>query len=259
MDMFSLKERVALVTGGGRGIGRGIAEALAAQGARVVVAARTRSELDEAVAAIEADGNAARAVEMDVSDLASIREGVEAALAHYGRIDILVNNAGINIVNPIEDVTEEDYDRIMDVDLKGIFFLTQAVARQMAPRGLGKVINIGSLTTGVALSKISVYTAAKGAVGQLTRAQALELAAHNIQVNAICPGFVWTALTEALWEDPDMKAWFDGVVPLKRLALPADIVGTAIFLASPASDYVTGQIIYVDGGMTCGHMWPLPS
>lgn len=259
MDLFSLEGRVALVTGGGRGIGRGIAGALSAQGAKVVCAARTRSQLDETVAAIEADAGEAWALEMDMADLSSVTGGVEAVVSHYGQIDILVNNAGINIVDTIEEVTEEHYDQIMDVNLKGLYFLTQAVVKHMIPRKRGKVINIGSLATGTALAKISVYTAAKGAVGLLTKAQALELAAHNIQANAICPGFVITPLTAELWEDPGMKAWLDRVIPQKRLAKPSDIVGTAVFLASPASDYVTGQLIYVDGGFTTGHSWPLPS
>ena len=207
MSLFSLEGRIALVTGAGRGIGRGIAEGFGEHGAKVVCAARTRSQLDEAVAAIEGKGSEALAVEMDVSDLDSIHAGVQAAVDRFGQIDILVNNAGTNVRESMMDVTEEHYDQIMAVNLKGLYFLSQAVVKQMIPRKQGKIINIGSLTTGISLDQVSVYTATKGAVGQLTKAQALELGQHNIQVNAICPGFVVTPLTEKVWANPTMREW----------------------------------------------------
>jgi len=259
VSLFTLDDRVAMVTGAGRGIGRGIAEGFAAQGAKVVCAARTRSQLDEAVAAIEGNGGEAVAVEMDMSDLDSLNAGVEAALERFGRIDVLVNNAGTNTREPLMEVTEEHYDQIMSVNLKGLYFLTQAVARHMISQKSGKVVNIGSLTTGIALDQVSVYTATKGAVGQLTKSQALELATHNIQVNAICPGFVLTPLTEGVWSDATMKEWSEQVILSGELATPNEMVGTAVFLASGASDYVTGQCIYVDGGYTAGARWPLPT
>ena len=258
MSLFSLQGRVALVTGAGRGIGRGIAVGLAAEGARVACAARTRSQLDEVVAAIEQSGGEALAIEMDLADLGSMEAAVEAALSRFGQIDVLVNNAGMNVREPIEEVTEEHFDQIMAVNLKGLYFLSQRAARHMIPSKQGKIINIGSLTTGYALAKVSVYTATKGAVGQLTKVQAVEFGQHNIQVNAICPGFVLTPLTEKLWADPTMRAWGEDRVPLGRLATPQDMVGTAVFLAAPASDYVTGQCIYVDGGFMAGDSWPLP-
>jgi NAD(P)-dependent dehydrogenase (short-subunit alcohol dehydrogenase family) len=259
VNLFSLEGRVALVTGAGRGIGQGVAKGLAAHGALCVCAARTRSQLDETVAAIEAAGGDALAAEMDMADLDSVKRGMETTCAHYGQLDILVNNAGMNVREPLDEVTEEHYDRIMAVNLKGLYFLTQMAARHMIPRRQGKVINIGSLTTGIALHGVSVYTATKGAVGQLTKAQALELGPHNIQVNAICPGFILTPLTEKLWSDPTMRAWGEGRTPAGRLGIPGDLVGTAVFLASAASDYVTGQHIYVDGGFMAGETWPLPS
>ena len=256
--MFSLEGRVAIVTGAGRGIGRGIAEGLASQGAKIVCASRTRSQLDEVVEAIQNAGGEAIACEMDMKDLDSVRGAVDTSLEAYGQIDILVNNAGMNIREPFEDVTEDHYDEIMAVNLKGLYFLTQAVAKHMISRKQGKIIHIGSLTTGWSLSQISVYTATKGAVGQLAKSQALELGPHNIQVNAICPGFVLTPLTEKVWADPKMQEWGTSRVPMKRLATPEDMAGTAAFLASPASDYVTGQSIYVDGGFMAGEAWPLP-
>lgn len=255
MSLFSLAEKVALVTGAGRGIGRGVAEGMAAAGATVICAARTRSQLDDAVSAIEAAGGKARAIEMDMSDLAAM----DAALEECGPIDILFNNAGMNIRQPITEVTEENYDQIMAVNLKGLYFLSQKVGQQMIERGNGgKIINIGSLTTGYALAKVSVYTATKGAVGQLTKGQAVEFGPHNIQVNAICPGFILTSLTEKMWADQTMRDWGEGRVALNRLGTPEDLVGTAVFLAAAASDYVSGQCIYVDGGFMAGDDWPLP-
>ena len=255
MSLFSLAKKVALVTGAGRGIGRGVAEGMAAAGATVICAARTRSQLDDAVSAIEAAGGKARAIEMDMSDLAAM----DAALEECGPIDILFNNAGMNIRQPITEVTEENYDQIMAVNLKGLYFLSQKVGQQMIERGNGgKIINIGSLTTGYALAKVSVYTATKGAVGQLTKGQAVEFGPHNIQVNAICPGFILTSLTEKMWADQTMRDWGEGRVALNRLGTPEDLVGTAVFLAAAASDYVSGQCIYVDGGFMAGDDWPLP-
>ncbi len=256
--MFSLQGRVALVTGAGRGIGRGIAVGLAAQGAKIACAARTRSQLDEAVAAIREAGGEGLAFELDMGDMDSLDRVVAAVLEEFGQIDILVNNAGMNIRQPIEEVSEENFDQIMAVNLKGLYFLSQKVARHMGKRKRGKIINIGSLTTGYALAKVSVYGATKGAVGQITRAQAVEFGPHNIQVNAICPGFVVTPLTEKLWQDETMRNWGESRLALGRLATPEDMVGTAAFLAAPASDYVTGQCIYVDGGFMAGDAWPLP-
>lgn len=258
MSLFSLEGRVAIVTGAGRGIGRAIAEGLAKNGAKVVCAARTRSQLDDVVQVITDAGGQAMAYEMDMKSLASVQGGVDTTLEAYGQIDVLVNNAGMNIREPFEKVTEEHYDEIMAVNLKGLYFLSQGVAKHMISRKQGKIVHIGSLTTGAALSQISVYTATKGAVGQLAKSQALELGQHNIQVNAICPGFVVTPLTEKVWANPTMRDWGENRVPMKRLATPADMVGTAVFLSSPASDYVTGQSIYVDGGFMAGEHWPLP-
>ena len=259
MSMFSLEGKIALVTGAGRGIGRGVAEGLASQGATVICASRTRPELDAAVSAIEAGGGSAMALTMDMAEMDSIDAGVQGVIDAYGRIDILFNNAGMNVRQPIDEVTEEAYDRIMAVNLKGLYFLSQKVARHMRTRRQGKIINVGSLTTGYALAKVSVYTATKGAVGQLTKAQAVEFGPDNIQVNAICPGFVVTSLTEKLWADETMRAWGEDRVALGRLGTPQDMAGTVAFLASSASDYVTGQCIYIDGGFMAGDDWPLPA
>ncbi len=258
MNPFSLEGKVALVTGAGRGIGQGIALGLAAQGAKIACASRTRSQLDETVAAIAEKGGQGTAVEVDMADLDSVKAGVAATLEQFGQIDILVNNAGMNIRQPITEVTEENYDQIMAVNLKGLYFLSQWVGKHMIERNQGKIINIGSLTTGYALASVSVYGATKSAVGQLTQQQAVEFGPHNIQVNAICPGFVVTPLTEKMWQNETMRDWGEGRVALRRLGSPEDMAGTAAFLAAPASDYVSGQCIYVDGGFMAGDSWPLP-
>lgn len=258
MSLFSLEGKVALVTGAGRGIGRAMAEGLAAHGAKVVCAARTRSQLDEVVASISGSGGEAVVYEMDMKDLDSIRGGVESTMAAFGQLDILVNNAGMNIREPFTEVTEEHYDEIVAVNQKGLYFLTQVAAKEMIPRKQGKIIHIGSINTGISLSQVSVYTSTKGAVGQLGKAHAVELGKHNIQVNTICPGFIETPLTAKLWSDKTMQEWGKKRVPMGRLGAPNDLVGTAVFLASEASDYVTGQNIYVDGGFMSGEVWPIP-
>ena len=204
MSIFSLEGKVALVTGAGRGIGRGIAEELAAQGAKVACAARSIDELEELAQSIKDAGGEAMAVAIDMGDMGALDSALETVVNAYGRLDILVNNAGMNARQPIDEVTEENYDRIMNVNLKGLYFLSQKAARYMAQNGAGKIINIGSLTTGYALAKVSVYTATKGAVGQLTKAQAVEFGKDNIQVNAICPALP-TSLTEKMWADPTMR------------------------------------------------------
>lgn len=254
MSLFDLEGRVALVTGGGRGIGRGIAEGLADHGAKVVVAARTDTQTQETAEAIRANGGEAEAVTLDISDMSSIQASVDKTIESFGQLDILVNNAGMNIREPLEEVTEDHYDQITAVNQKGLFFLTQAAAKHMRPRGRGKIINIGSLTTGVGLGSVSVYTGTKGAVGQLTKVHAVELA-PEIQVNAICPGFILTPLTEKLWANDSLRAWGEQRCAHGRLGVPEDLVGTAVFLASSASDYVTGQLIYVDGGFMAGERW----
>ena len=255
--MFSLQGRVALVTGAGRGIGRGIAVGLAAQGAKIACAARTRSQLDEAVAAIREAGGEGLAFELDMGDMDSLDRVVAAVLEEFGQIDILVNNAGMNIRQPIEEVSEENFDQIMAVNFKGLYFLSQKVARHMVERKQGKIINIGSLTTGYALAKVSVYGATKGAVGQITRAQAVEFGPHNIQVNAICPGpvegermrNVIEHRARQLGKAPEVvrREYLESAA-LGRMVSPEDVAATVAFLASPEGDSITGQAVDVSAG-----------
>lgn len=258
-DLFNLQDRTALVTGASRGIGRAIAEGLAARGARVVCAARTAADLEAVTASILDAGGTATALLLDLEDRDGLARAAAAAEAVHGRIDILVNNAGVNFREPASAVSHEHFDRILSVNLTGLFFLTREIARGMTGRRSGKIINIGSITTRFALSQLSVYGATKAALGQLTQALAVELGPHNVQVNGICPGFVLTPLTRKMWSLPEMQAWGQRRIPLGRIAQPEDIVGAAVFLASRASDYVTGHMLAVDGGFTIGESWPLPS
>jgi NAD(P)-dependent dehydrogenase (short-subunit alcohol dehydrogenase family) len=257
-NLFSLSGRTALVTGASRGIGRAIAEALAAHGARVVCAARTERDLGEVTGAIQAAGGQAKPVLMDVEDSASLPAAAKAAAGCFGPIDILVNNAGVNFREPATAVSHEHFERIVGINLEGLFFLTREVARDMISRRSGKIINIGSITTAMGLSQLAIYSATKGAVGQMTKSLAAEFGRHNIQVNALCPGFVITPLTTKLWAMPHMQEWAQNRIPAGRLAKPEDLVGAAVFLASPASDYVTGHSLYVDGGYTVADPWPIP-
>jgi len=252
MTLFDLTGKVALVTGGGRGLGRGIAFALAQAGADVAVTSRTKSQLEETAKAIEALGRRAFAVTCDVTQPESIEKTVEAVLDRFGRLDILVNAAGVNERMPSLEVTPELWDLIVDTNLKGTFFCCQAAAKVMKEQGGGKIINIGSLASEIGLPRRVPYTAAKSGVLGLTKALAVEWASYNICVNAIGPGYYRTEMTEPLFADKEWTKKLLARIPMKRAGLPEDLAGAVIFLASKASDYITGQIIYVDGGFLAG-------
>jgi gluconate 5-dehydrogenase len=254
-DLFSLEGCVALVTGASSGIGRAIAQGLVRAGAAVAFNGRA---VDRLAAAVQEAGGAAEAFPADVSDLDALEPLVAAVAARFGRLDVLVNCAGMNIRRPIDEVTPAIYDQIMTTNLRGVYFLSQAARRQMASQGGGKIIHIGSLTTSLGIPDISVYGMTKSALGQLAKTMAVEWAPDNIQVNCICPGFIKTELTGPLWADPNRSAWIMSRLPAKRPGQPADLVGAAIFLASPASNYITGQSLYVDGGFTAGSDWNKP-
>jgi len=245
---MSLNGKVAIVTVGSRGLGRGMALALAEAGADVVVASRTLSALREVSQEIKDKGRRALPIELDVWDLFSINQMVEKVLDEFGKIDILVNNAGMNIRKPAIEVTEEDWDRVVNTNLKGAFFCAQAVGKVMIKQRRGKIINIGSLTSKVALPNMIAYAASRGGIMMLTRSLAVEWAKYNINVNAIGPGYFKTSQTAPLFAD---KHWVEETlkkIPLGKTGLPEDLGGTAVFLASEASDYITGQMIFVDGG-----------
>jgi gluconate 5-dehydrogenase len=249
---FSLDGRVALVTGASSGIGREIAFALAEAGAAVVLAARREAQLGEARLGIEAAGGRAAALAVDLADRARLRAAAAEAASFFGAPDILVNAAGINIRKPILEVTEADWDAVLRINLDAPFFLAQALAPAMIERGWGRVINIASLQSVRAFPNAAAYGASKGGVAQLTRAQAQAFSPHGLTVNAIAPGYFPTALTEAVMRDEQRWRHLAQSTFVGRNGELADLRGVAVFLASRASDYVTGQILFVDGGFTAG-------
>ena len=251
LERFSLKDKVAIVTGAGTGIGQGIAKAMAESGARVVLAGRTRSRLEATADDIRASSGETLVVEADISERGDREALVTAVLDAWEQIDILVNNAGVNVRTPPEDYREEDWDRVVRTNLKGTFFLTQLVARHMIGRKYGKIIQIASLAAITGIPHIPAYTAAKGGVGSLTYQLAIDWARYNINVNSICPGYIRTPLTRPV-EESDRGTYILNRVPAGRWGEPEDIAGTAVFLASPASDFLTGQLIVVDGGWMAG-------
>lgn len=252
MKLFDTSGKIAIVTGGSQGIGFAISKGLASSGATVIIANRRVEEGQKAVRYLKENGfNNATAVPTDVSSISSISELVSKVVSDFGRIDILVNNAGIVMRKPPEDITEEDWDAVMNTNLKGLFFCCQLAGREMIRNKKGKIINISSVVAQVAHRGRSVYATSKAGVSHLTRALALEWAKYNINVNAIGPSATITPLAEKhLEQNPDeMKPIIDAI-PMGRMGYPEDFVGTTIFLASDASAFVTGQTLLVDGGFT---------
>lgn len=246
---FSLEGTVSLVTGGARGLGYGIAKGLASAGSDLVLVDRSTGELEEARETLSRDtGRRVVAIPADVTRLEEIEATTGKALDAFGRIDTLVNNAGINIRKPFLEVTPEEFDRVMAVNLRAVFFFGQKAAAHMARRGSGAIINIASLSSKIGLHNISIYGAAKGGVFSLTKGMAIELAPSGVRVNAIAPGYFRTRLTEAVFEDPARAQWVVSRIPMGRYGMPEDLAGTAVYLASKASRYVTGEVVFVDGG-----------
>jgi 2-deoxy-D-gluconate 3-dehydrogenase len=247
---FRLDEQVALVTGASRGIGADLAKLLAAAGARVAVAARDLTALEDLASAIEADGGSALPVVMDVTRVDEIRTAVEKVHRHFGRLDVLVNNAGLGANHPAEDITEADWDDMMSVNLRGLFFCCQAAGRLMLEQGSGRVINMSSQAGVVGIRDHAVYSASKGGVNLLTKVLALEWSHRGVTVNAIAPTFIHTPGTAARLDDPE---YLEGVLdrlPIGRVGTTTDVAGAVIYLASPAGAMVSGHVLLVDGGWT---------
>jgi len=241
--------QTAVVTGAGRGMGRAVALALAREGAAVAVAEVDRASADQVVGEIEGAGGRARAITVDIASVDDVRRLFKETLDAFGGLDILVNNAGIGIPKPLADYTEQDWDRQLGVNLKGMFFATQEAAKLMIPKRRGKIVNFASTAAFVSSSTPeTAYDISKGGVRQLTISVAAELAQHNINVNAVAPGTIMTELTLRVLDTEEKMARASAKIPLGRLGTPEDMVGPVLFLCSSDADYVTGHVLVVDGG-----------
>jgi gluconate 5-dehydrogenase len=247
--LFDLTGRTALVTGSSRGLGRAIAQGLAEAGAAVILNGVDAGRLEAATAEMRAAGHEVAAAGFDVTDEAAVVDAFARFDADGRTVDILVNNAGIQLRKPMVELSVAEWQRVIDTNLTSAFVVGREAARRMIGRGRGKIVNIGSLTSELARATVSPYTVAKGGIKMLTKAMAAEWGEHGIQANAIGPGYMITDMNQALIDDPKFDAWVKGRTPARRWGRPEELAGTAVFLASAASDYVNGQIIYVDGGM----------
>jgi gluconate 5-dehydrogenase len=249
LSLFDLSGRTALVTGSSRGLGRAIAEGLAKAGARLIVNGTDPARVETAVAEFRSAGHLAEGVAFDVTDETAVVRAFEGLDAKGIAIDVLVNNAGIQMRKPLIEFTSAEWRKVIETNLTSAFIIGREAAKRMIPRRRGKIINIGSLGSELARPTVGPYTAAKGGIKTLTRSMAVEWAASGIQANAIGPGYMLTDMNQALVNNADFNNWLMSRIPAKRWGRPDELIGAAIFLASSASDYVNGQIIYVDGGM----------
>ncbi|MBX3642346.1 MAG: glucose 1-dehydrogenase [Rubrivivax sp.] len=250
LKQFDLSGRLALVTGSSAGIGLALAQGLAGAGAAVVLNGRRADKLDEAAAALRAQGATVHAMPFDVGDAAAVAAAVARIEAEIGEIDILINNAGMQRRAPLQDFAQDDWRELMRTNLDSVFIVGQAVARHMIPRGRGKIVNICSVQSELGRPGIAPYTASKGAVKMLTKGMAIDWGPYGLQVNGLGPGYFKTELNQALVDNPEFSAWLIGRTPSRRWGDVEDLVGAAVFLASDASRFVNGHILYVDGGVT---------
>ena len=254
-QLFSLKGKVILLTGAAGGIGSVLAKGLAGAGAAMVLADLDQSALDQLCLELAGSGHAG--YELDISQISGLEAFADLITDKYGKIDVLINCAGINKREGLLDVEEKTYDKIMDVNLKGLFFLTQAVVRKSMIKTGGKIINMASFTSTSSLGGVSVYGATKSGVAALTRSMAIEWAQYNIQANAIAPGHILTALTQVTWDHKERAPYLRERIAAERPGLPEELVSLTVLLASDSSDYITGELINVDGGaLAGGKPWP---
>ena len=255
---FDLTGKAALVTGASRGLGQCFAHALARAGADLVITSRDPAALGPLQKEIESLGRQAWPLALEVRDQGSIRQMAQAAVEHYGKIDILVNNAGCNVRKPALEITWDDWNLVLDTNLRGTFFVAQAVARFMAARKYGRIINIGSVTCVAGYAGLGPYGASRGGVKQLTMSLADDWGIHGITVNCLAPGWFKTRQNAVMYEDREWVEYLCDRIPLKRPGAPQDLEGAVVFLASDASAYITGQTLLVDGGISTGATRALP-
>lgn len=252
-DLFDLQDKVAIITGGAGALGSGLAEALANYGCHVVVTGRTIETLQEAVKKVEALGRKALAVKCDVTSEADNEEVVKQTVATFGKVDILITVAGIAKRFAAEEFPVEAFDQVMDINVKGTFLACKAVSKEFIKQGYGKIVTISSVRAFSGhVGGYAAYGTSKGAINLLTKQLATEWAKYNINVNAIAPTIFWTPLTKEVLENEELKKVFMSRIPLGRAALVEDMAGAAIYFSSKASDFITGQVLYVDGGCTAG-------
>lgn len=264
--LHEVRESVVFVVGASRGIGRAIAEGFVTRGARVAVAGRQSETITETAAVLSglrAVGNAvlrpAVPIVCDVSSSEDVSRAVAEVVEKCGEIDTLIQVAGVNRRKPTLELTEEEFDWVVDIDLKGAFLMAREVGRRMVARGRGNQIHVTSLNADRPLTNVVPYAMSKAGMAQMVRALALEWGRFGVRVNGLAPGFILTDLTEKLWSFEPMRSWGEANTPLGRLGRPEDLVGAALFLASPASAFMTGQSIVVDGGFSAGWSWPIPA
>jgi len=248
--LFDLAGKTALITGSSQGIGFALARGLAEAGAAVIINGRDRAKVADAAQKLEAEGATVHQLAFDACDRDAVRSAIDGFEGTIGPIDILFNNAGMQHRAPLEDFPADAFDRLLDTNVKTVFNVGQAVARHMIERGAGKIVNIASVQTALARPGITPYTATKGAVGNLTKGMATDWAKYGLQVNAIAPGYFDTPLNAALVADPEFSAWLEQRTPAGRWGRVEELVGAAVFLASAASSFVNGHVLYVDGGIT---------
>jgi NAD(P)-dependent dehydrogenase (short-subunit alcohol dehydrogenase family) len=258
MSPFDLHGKVAVVTGASRGLGQTFARALARAGADLVITSRTLDSLEPFQAEVESLGRRVVATELDVRSEESIRRMVSDAAKAFPRLDILVNNAGCNVRKRALDVTWDDWNLVLETNLRGAFFVAQAVAKEMMPHRRGRIINIGSLTSVMGYAGLGPYGASRGGIRQLTMSLADDWGPHGITVNCLAPGWFRTDQNKVMYDDPEWVAYLVDRIPVRRPGKPADLEGPIVFLASDASEYITGQTLLVDGGMSTGAVRALP-
>jgi len=257
-EPFDLTGKIALITGTSRGLGQYLGRALARSGADLVITSRNAATLKPFQSEIEALGRRALPLALDVRNYESIQKMAEVAIAHYGKIDILVNKAGCNVRKPAIEVTWDDWNLILETNLRGTFFVSQAIAKHMIPRNYGRIINIGSVTCVAGYAGLGPYGASRGGVKQLTMSLADDWGLHGITVNCLAPGWFKTAQNAVMYENKEWVDYLCDRIPLKRPGQPQDLDGAVVFLASDASGYVTGQTLLVDGGISTGATRALP-